>query len=68
MRAHPLLFSVLSCKTDDSSCLKYCEFNRKRGRMSGQLRGRTRLEGYVSKWFDWLMVSQKKVEILNGTG
>jgi len=56
-------------KTDNPSYLKYYEFNRKRGRMSGQLRGRIRFEGYISRWFDWLMVSKKEmVEILNGTG
>lgn len=56
-------------KTDNPSYLKYYEFNVKRGRMSGQLRGRIRFEGYISKWFDWLMVSKKEmVEILNGTG
>ncbi len=56
-------------KTDDPSYLKYYEFNRKKGRMSGQLRGRIRFEGYVSKWFDWLMVSKEEMnEILHGTG
>ncbi len=56
-------------KTDSPSYLKYYEFNRNRGRMSGQLRGRIRFEGYVSKWFDWLMVSKKEmVGILKGTG
>jgi len=56
-------------KTDNPSYLKYYEFNVKRGRMSGQLRGRIRFEGYISKWFDWLMVSKEEmVEILNGTG
>jgi hypothetical protein len=37
--------------------------------MSGQLRGRVRFEKFVSKWFDWLMVSKEEMkEILNGTG
>ncbi len=37
--------------------------------MSGQLRGRVRFERYISKWFDWLMVSREEmVEILNKTG
>jgi SAM-dependent methyltransferase len=56
-------------KTDDPSYLKYYEFNKKRGRMSGQLRGRDRFEKYVSEWLDWLMVSKvEMVEILNETG
>ncbi len=55
-------------KTDNPSYLKYYEFNRKRGRMSGQLRGRIRFERYISKWFDWLMVSKEEmVEIMNET-
>lgn len=37
--------------------------------MSGQLRGRVRFERFVSKWFDWLMVSKEEMkEILNVTG
>jgi len=36
--------------------------------MSGQLRGRVRFEKFVSKWFDWLMVSKEEMkEILYGT-
>ncbi len=56
-------------KTDNPSYLKYYEFNKKRGRMSGQLRGRIRFQGYRSKWFDWLMVSKEEMaEILKETG
>lgn len=56
-------------KTDNPFYLEYYEFNKKRGRMSGQLRGRIRFERYRSKWFDWLMVSKEEmVEILNETG
>lgn len=56
-------------KTDDPAYLEYYEFNRKRGRMSGQLRGRDRFEKYVSEWVDWLMVSKQEMEaILNETG
>ncbi len=49
-------------KTDNPTFLEYYEFNRKRGRMSGQLRGRIRFEKYISKWFDWLMVSKEEME------
>ncbi len=56
-------------ETDDPAYLEYYEVNRKRGRMSGQLRGRTRFGKFASKWFDWLMVSREEMkEILNGTG
>jgi len=56
-------------KTDNSAYLEYYELNKRRGRMSGQLRGRDRFEKYVGKWFDWLMVAKEEMErILNGTG
>jgi len=56
-------------KTNDPSYLEYYEFNKKRGRMGGQLRGRIRFEKYIGKWFDWLMVSREEMkEILKGTG
>ena len=56
-------------KTDNSAYSDYYELNRKRKRMSGQLRGRDRFEKFVSPWFDWLMVSKDEMkEILNGTG
>jgi SAM-dependent methyltransferase len=56
-------------KTDNPAYLEYYEFNKRRGRMSGQLRGRDRFERYVGKWFDWLMVSKEEMKkILNGTG
>jgi SAM-dependent methyltransferase len=56
-------------KTDNPEYLEYYELNRKRNRMSGQLRGRARFQKFASKWFDWLMVSKEEMkEILNGTG
>lgn len=55
--------------TDDPAYLEYYEHNRKRGRMSGQLRGRVRFERYADKWFEWLMVSKREMKkILEGTG
>ena len=55
-------------KTDNPAYLEYYESNKKRGRMSGQLRGRVRFERYIGKWFDWLSVSKEEmVEILNET-
>lgn len=56
-------------KTDNPAHLEYQDFNRKRGRMSGQIRIRIRFEKYVGEWFDYLMVSQKEMKnILEGTG
>ena len=43
--------------------------NRKRGRMSGQIRMRARYKRYVTPWFDYLMVSPAEMEaLLEGTG
>ena len=49
--------------------LEYQRWNRRRGRMSGQLRFRIRHENIVGPWLDYLLVSQKEMgEILAGTG
>ena len=56
-------------KTNNPYHLEYQEFNRKRGRMSGQLRIRIRYMKYVGKWFDYLIVSREEMkEILKETG
>ncbi len=56
-------------KTDNPDYLEYYELNKEKNRMSGQLRSRVRFKRFVTKWFDWLMVSKKEMkEILNGTG
>jgi len=56
-------------KTDNPAHLEYQEFNRKRGRMSGQLRLRIRFRKYAGQWFDYLIVSKEEMkEILKGTG
>ena len=55
-------------KTDNPAHLEYHEFNRKRGRMPGQVRIRVRFEKYVTEWFDYLLVSKDEMkEILEGT-
>jgi len=55
-------------KTDNPAHLEYHEFNRKRGRMTGQVRIRVRFGKYVTKWFDYLFVSKEEMEeILRGT-
>lgn len=54
-------------KINNPSYLEYYESNKKRGRMSGQFKGRERFEKYISPWFDWLMASKEEMEgILNG--
>ena len=56
-------------QTDVPCHLAYHRFNRKRGRMSGQLRLRIRYETCATPWFDYLLVSQAEMrKILAGTG
>lgn len=55
-------------KTDDAKHLEYHEFNRRRGRMAGQLRIRVRFGKMVGEWFDYLFVSPEELrEILADT-
>lgn len=56
-------------KTDNPAHLEYHKLNKKRGRMSGQVRIRVRFEKTVAEWFDWLMLSKEEMrELLQGTG
>lgn len=56
-------------QTDEPLHLEYHKLNRRRGRMSGQLRLRVRHMKYVTPWFDYLIVSKDEMqEILQGTG
>ena len=55
--------------TDNPDHLWYQEYNRKRGRMSGQVRIRVRYKKFVNPWFDYLIVSKDEMEmVLEGTG
>jgi 2-polyprenyl-3-methyl-5-hydroxy-6-metoxy-1,4-benzoquinol methylase len=55
-------------KTNDPTSFEYYESNKKKGRMSGQLRGRIRFEKYISKWFYFLKASKEEMEeILDGS-
>lgn len=55
--------------TQNPEHLAYHEYNRKRGRMGGQLRIRIRYKKYIGKWFDYLFVSKDELEsIITGTG
>jgi SAM-dependent methyltransferase len=56
-------------KTDNPTHLDYHKLNKKKGRMAGQVRIRTRFQNYVSGWFDYLMASKEEMtDILEGTG
>lgn len=55
--------------TDESAHTDYHELNRKRGRLGGALRIRTRYGRRASPWFDYLMVSPAELrEVLGPTG
>ena len=55
-------------QTEEPCHLAYHQFNRNRGRMSGQLRLRIRYRQYTTPWFDYLFVSKTEMEdILDGT-
>jgi len=56
-------------KTENPAHLEYHDLNRKRSRMSGQLKIRVRFGKYATRWFDYLIVSKEEMkEILTGTG
>lgn len=47
----------------------YHRWNRRRGRMGGQIRMRVRYRSYVTPWFDYLFVSPQELrELVRGTG
>ena len=55
--------------SEEPEHLNYLEYNRKHGRMSGQLRVKVRYKKYATPWFDYLIVSKDEMEsILDGTG
>lgn len=56
-------------QTTDPDHLAYQEWNRQRGRMSGQVRIRVRYKTLIGPWFDYLMVSPEEMAaIVAGTG
>ncbi|MCD6465606.1 class I SAM-dependent methyltransferase [Candidatus Bathyarchaeota archaeon] len=55
-------------KTNNPAHLEYHEWNKKRGRMGGQVRIRHRFRKYIGRWFDYLLVSKDEMrKILKGT-
>jgi hypothetical protein len=56
-------------QTEEPVHLAYHRFNRKRGRMAGELRIRVRYKKFATPWFDYMMVSPGEMQqILDGTG
>lgn len=56
-------------KTKNPAHLEYHKFNRKRGRMPGQLRIRVIFQKLKGPWFDYLMVKELELrDILKNTG
>jgi len=56
-------------KTDNPHHIRYQQQNRRRGRMSGQVRIRARYLRYIGRWFDYLLVSAREMgDIAVGTG
>lgn len=68
-KAHILIESNNYSMINDPLHKEYLEFNKKRGRMSGQLRIRLRYKKYATDWFDYLQVSKEELrEIIKNTG
>jgi SAM-dependent methyltransferase len=56
-------------QTENPEHLEYHEYNRKRGRLPGQIRFRIRFRKYATSYYDYLLVSQDEMkDIVNGTG
>lgn len=56
-------------QTDNPDHLSYLRWNRRRGRMAGQIRLRVRYGRLCTPWFDYLMVSKRELQsLLQGTG
>jgi SAM-dependent methyltransferase len=54
--------------TDNKDHLEYLRFNKRRGRMAGQIRMRIRYGKTVGEWFDYLFVSPEEMQkILKNT-
>jgi SAM-dependent methyltransferase len=56
-------------RTEDPVHLRYQRANRRRGRMSGQIRMRVRYRDLATPYYDYLLVSRNEMaEIVEGTG
>lgn len=55
--------------TDNPDHISYWEYNRRRGRMPGQLRIRVRFRLATTPWFDYLIVSPEELrDLIAGSG
>jgi len=61
-RARIIAESTDPYQTGAAEHLAYHERNRKRGRMSGQLRMRIRYKKYATPWFDYLLASKDEAK------
>lgn len=58
-----------SYQTNQPEHLRYHQLNRKKGRMSGQVRIRIRFRRHVGEWFDYLLASPEEMrDIAKDTG
>jgi SAM-dependent methyltransferase len=56
-------------QTDEPEFLSYHKHNRKRGKMSGEIRFRVRYKKYATPWLAFLMVSQDEMKsVIEGSG
>jgi len=61
--------SINPYRTTDPAHRQYQAYNRRRGRLPGQLKIRVRYRKHVTPWFQYLIVSQNEMRtILKGTG
>jgi hypothetical protein len=68
-RAVLLAESIDPYVTDEAAHHRYQRWNRRRGRMAGQIRIRIRYHEYVGPWFDYLLVSRQEMkQIVERTG
>jgi SAM-dependent methyltransferase len=61
--------SIDPYRTSNPDHLNYQERNRRKGRMSGQVRIRARYRSFIGRWFDYLLVSPREMrKIVGDTG
>ena len=60
--ARVIAWSTDPYQTTEPLHLQYHRLNRRRGRMSGQLRIRMRYQKYATPWFDYLLVSTEEMQ------
>lgn len=67
--ARMIVESLDPYKTSDPDHRIYHNYNKRRGRLAGQIRIRVRYRKYVTPWFDYLLVPEQEMRsILRGSG